>query len=55
MLIPEEETLNTIIEKGTFYTPDIQTEFEEKSPLKKALPWIAGGVVALLLLLLFLL
>ena len=31
MLIPEEETVNTIVEKGTFYMPDIDNEPEEKS------------------------
>ena len=39
MLIPEEETVNTIVEKGTFYMPDIDNEPEEKSTFKKVLLW----------------
>ena len=55
MLIPEEETVNTIVEKGTFYMPDIDNEPEEKSTLKKVLLWSVAGAAILLFLLSFLL
>lgn len=45
MLFHEEETVSSVIEQGTFYTPATQTEIDENAPLFRAIWKIVPGIL----------
>ncbi len=50
MLFPEEESVSNVVEKGTFYTPTAETEFDEKPLLQKTILKIVTGILLALVL-----